>query len=154
MISADTDKADKVPIRPIIGLTDNRSTTNAIWTTVIPICRSALLFGCRQICPGNGHPLAALLCWVGGVSPWVGQGCQSDLIMIPKGCSKNENFPGRSALLQEECTNLRSNHELYIKKNIFTKKCTSSRKIYSNFCFWNSLLGRDFGRLRQNDYDL
>ena len=27
MISADTDKADKLPIRPIIGLTDNRSTT-------------------------------------------------------------------------------------------------------------------------------
>ena len=28
MITADTDKADKVPIRPIIGLTDNRSTTS------------------------------------------------------------------------------------------------------------------------------
>ena len=25
------------------------------------------------------------------------------------------------------------------KKNTFTNKCTSSRKIYSNFCFWNSL---------------
>ena len=27
VISADTNKADKVPIRPIVGLTDNRSTT-------------------------------------------------------------------------------------------------------------------------------
>ena len=27
------------------------------------------------------------------------------------------NLHGRSALFREECTNLRSNHELYIKKN-------------------------------------
>ena len=49
------------------------------------------------------------------------------------------NLPARSALFREECTNLLSNHKLYIKKNIFMKKCTSSRKIYSNFRFWNSL---------------
>ena len=36
--------------------------------------------------------------------------------MTTGGCSKNENFPGRSALLREECTNLCTNHELYIKK--------------------------------------
>ena len=46
----------------------------------------------------------------------------------------------KTNIFREECTNLCSNHELYIKKIIFTKKCTSSRKIYSNFGFWNSLL--------------
>ena len=44
-----------------------------------------------------------------------------------EGCSKNQNFPGRSKFFREEYTNLCSNHKLYIK-NIFTKKCTSSRK--------------------------
>ena len=48
---------------------------------------------------------------------------------VPEGCSKNKSFPGTSALFREECTNLCSNHELYIKKNFFERSALFPLKL-------------------------
>ena len=44
------------------------------------------------------------------------QKCLLNLPQMTWRLFQKQNFPGRSALFREECTNLRLNHELYIKK--------------------------------------
>ena len=93
----------------------------------------------------------------------VGQkGCKN---FAPEGCSKKIHFPGRSAIFPEGCVNqgfleqprksalfpekgtkfTTGKHEPIFLEEVhflvwvFPKKCTSSRKMYSKFCFWNSL---------------
>ena len=93
--------------------------------------------------PGSGSPCTTPVSQIShyslyhawqhcGIHLCITQCCQK---AVPK-TKVQINLPGRRALFREECTNLRSNQELYIKKNIheevhfFGKKCTSSRKIF------------------------
>ena len=95
---------------------------------------------------------------------WVTQ-CHKYLLYVEPG-TRDQNFPGWSALFLERCIYhlfleqpgksalfpekgaklTTGKHESIFLEEVhffvwfFPKKCTSSRKIYSNFGFWNSLL--------------
>ena len=64
-------------------------------------------------------------------------------VTITGGSSKRIHFPGRSALVGEECTNPCSNYDLYTQKNYIHEEV---HFFPENGFFWNSL---QFSHLRQ-----